>query len=380
MGERPGKILRLLGVVRDGWLILGVMLLMFLLLEFVYRLIAGPVRPGMPEELAEDHPYVGSEWFVEFSTGPDGPHSRRFMLDPYRFHRLAPMKTRFIEVDSQGHRRTAHSASRETARHRVFMLGGSTMWGFTVRDSFTIPSLLAQALHRLGHTDVEVLNLAESGYNSTQATNTLVYELAQGNTPHIAIHLDGYNDMATAFKWKRPGMVYDLDRTQERVDVGRAGFWAQLLNLTRQSRLMLRLSPEPGEDEESGGERVTASICPDVARYYRRIAEQNVALGESFGFEVFHFLQPMHHLTAKPLTPFERDWRKDPRFARCTEAIDSLMQDRTGTRYFQAYKFFDQDSVTRFVDRHSHLTEDANRVIAERMAEIVAPVLAARIK
>lgn len=378
MPEPPSRVRRFFGAVRDGWLILGVMLVMFLGLEFGYRLIAGPRRPAQATPLPPTHPYAQSDWYADFNSGPDGPNGRRFILDPYRFHRLAPMNTRFIRVDSLGHRFTAWSAPHDRARLRVFLLGGSTMWGFTVRDSFTIPSLLARALQERGLNDVEVLNLAESGYNSTQEATTLLYELARGTLPDAAIFLNGYNDITTAFKWKQPGMVYDLDRTQQRVDASRNGFWRQLLALTMQSRLLQRLAPEPAEDEEVSPGPSKVEQCPAVARYYRRIAQENAGLGQTFGFQVFYFLQPMHHLTAKPLSRHERGFRRDPAFQRCAQLIDSVMQDWTGSHYFQAYRYFDQDSVTRFVDRHSHLTEEANQVVAERMADIVAPVLETR--
>ncbi|MEO8198943.1 MAG: SGNH/GDSL hydrolase family protein [Gemmatimonadota bacterium] len=380
MPERPGPVLRVLGVVRDGWLILGIVVLMFLGLEFGYRLYAGAPSPTQATPFPPTHPYYHSDWYAAFNTGPDGPNARKYLLDPYRFHRLAPISTLFIHVDSLGHRFTAWSAPRHDARLHVFLLGGSAMWGFTVRDSFTIPSLFAQALKQRGLNDVEVLNLAESGYNSTQEATTLLYEIAKGNTPDAAVFLDGYNDIATAFQWKQPGMVYDLQRTQQKVDLANAGFWRQVAALSMQSRLIQRFSPGAVVDDEGGGSTADKSApCPAVAEYYHRIAEENAAIGKGFGFEVFYFMQPMHYLTAKPLSKHETGLKQDPAFRRCTQEIDSLMTDWNGTHYFRAYRYFDQDTVTRFVDRHSHLTEEANRVVAERMADIVAPILEARL-
>jgi hypothetical protein len=358
---------------------LGIAFGMFLCLEFGYRLVAGSERQRPGAKAPLDDPYFDSDWYREFTFGPDGPAARHYVLDPYRFHRLAPMKTRFIEVDSQGHRRTPGSPPPAEARQRVFMLGGSTMWGFSVRDSFTIPAYFARALRSRGLHDVQVLNLAESGYNSTQEATTLLFEIAGGNIPDAAVFLNGYNDMVTAFKWRAPGMVYDRDRTQQLVDAGRAGFGGKLLALGQESRLVRRLTPRPAEeDEETVGGEGKVTMCPAIADYYSRVARATASLGEGFGFPVFYFLQPMHHLTAKPLSKHERSFRRDPAFLRCTQLIDSLMQDWEGSHYFHAYSFFDQDSVTRFVDRNTHLTEEANRVLAERMADVLVPVLLAR--
>jgi hypothetical protein len=60
-------------------------------------------------------------------------------------------------------------------------------------------------------------------------------------------------------------------------------------------------------------------------------------------------------------------------------AIDSGMSDRLGTSFFQAYRLFDSDTQTVFVDRDSHLTESAHRVVAEQIADVIEPVLRAKL-
>jgi hypothetical protein len=379
MSERPGLVRRIFGGLRDAWLILGITLIMSLCLEGIYSVFAGRTRPSQAIPMPPTHPYAGTDWFPAFNTGPDGPSARHFVLDPYRFHRETELHTRFINVDSLGHRFTAYSAAPAAAKLRVWLLGGSVMWGFTVRDSFTIPSFFAQALRSRGLQDVEVLNLAESGYNSSQEATTLLYEIARSGPPDAAIFLNGYNDMATAFKWKQPGMVYDLDRSQQKVDNARAGIGRQLLGIVLRSRLVQRFAPEPTDAEEDVPASLRGDLCPAVARYYRNIALETEGIGRGMGFPVYYFLQPMHHVTAKPLSEHERTFRREPAFQECTRQIDSLMQDWNGTRYFPAYRYFDQESATVFVDRHSHLTEAANRELAERMADIVVPGLKERV-
>ena len=360
--------------VRDGWLMVGITVLLFLLLEWGYRLFAGSddkvrrviaVPPG--------HPYENAAWFKEFNDTPNGPNGRRFLVDPYRLYRLGPMRSGFLNVDSTGRRLTINVLRDSATALRVFMLGGSTMWGFTARDSFTIPSQLAAVLREHGFDNVEVRNLAETGYNSTQEATTLLLEVANGRIPTVAVFLNGYNDMATGFRWGEPGHVFDLELAQQRADAARQGLGGDLLDLSRRSRLIRRLLPQSATDDASPVDKAT--VCPALAGYYRNIAHSTAAIGQAYGFEVFYLMQPIHHTTGKPLSSFEQSLKVEPGFQHCTQAIDSAMQDWMGRNYFQAYKWFDDRQEAIFVDRNSHLTEAGSRIVAEHIAGIIEPVL-----
>jgi hypothetical protein len=68
------SVLRAVGrAVRDGWLLLGATLLLFIGLELGYRAFRGirsdaPPRPAVDSSL---HPYAGQEWWGPFQ-GADG--------------------------------------------------------------------------------------------------------------------------------------------------------------------------------------------------------------------------------------------------------------------------------------------------------------------
>ena len=85
---------------------------------------------------------------------------------------------------------------------KLLMLGGSSLWGFGARDDQTIPSLLARKLHERG-LKVEVKNLAELGYVSTQEVIGLIRELQTGYRPDVVIFYDGVNDTTSAAAIRR---------------------------------------------------------------------------------------------------------------------------------------------------------------------------------
>ena len=113
-----------------------------------------------------------------------------------------PFSGQTISIDQDGLRRTWQAplprpVGTEPKTFKVLMLGGSSLWGFGARDDHTIPSLVARKLHERG-CRVEVRNLAEIGYVSTQEVVALVRELQSGYRPDLVIFYDGVNDTTSA--------------------------------------------------------------------------------------------------------------------------------------------------------------------------------------
>jgi hypothetical protein len=367
---------RILNTVRDGWLMIGIALVMFLLLEGGYRLqaaIRGNDRLASQVD-SSAHPYAHAAWFHDFNDGPDGLNARHYLLDPYRGHWPSPLHSRYLNIDSTGRRLTVNRVSNPGTARRVFMFGGSSMWGFAARDSFTIASLLSERLAAQGLDNVEVVNLAQAGFNSTQEATGFLVELARGNIPDVAVFLDGYNDIATGLRWKEPGHVFAEEIAQQRVELGRRGFWGELFGLGRHSDLIARFTTQ-NSDRDEAGERNFDELCPEIAGYYRRVVLAIQGMAQAYGVQTVTLLQPHHATTKKPLTLWEKTLGPGRGFVHCTAAIDSAMADRMGQSYFRAYSLFDQESETVFVDRDSHITEAANGKVADYIAGIIAPLL-----
>ena len=60
---------------------------------------------------------------------------------------------------------------------------------------------------------------------------------------------------------------------------------------------------------------------------------------------------------------------------RCGELIDSTMAPRKGKVFFPLDALFDTDTTTVFLDNYGHVTERANGVIADRIVDLLVPVL-----
>ncbi len=372
------RLARLARVVRDGWLVFGAALLLFLILEGGYRgwlgvkrAIRGDARGGVPAL----HPYAGQQWFIDFQRS--GQRFDRF--DAYRGYWSLPYTSRYKNVDSLGRRITIQPRFDSATALRVVMLGGSTLFGFNARDSTTIASLTAARLAARGVTNVEIVNLAQGGYNVTQEAITLLLEVAHGRTPAVAVFFDGQNDIQAVRAFGVPGRAFIEPRTQSLLDLARRNFGAELVGLGRHSAVVTRLKQALGMEPGQGvGYDSSTALCGPLAAYYRDVTRSVEAVARDRGFDVFFFQQPMHSTTNKPRTPWERTLLEHPPFRHCAASIDSAMQADAGRMYFSLASLFDADTATAYTDQFAHLTERAHGVIADRIAEVIAPALVRR--
>lgn len=109
--------------------------------------------------------------------------------------RIRAKTGRFVNIDVAGFRHVANQAPwppRPDA-FNVFMYGGSNMLGSGLPDNQTIPSMLQDMLKRI-RKDVAVYNFGRSYYYSSQERALFERHILQGNTPDLAVFLDGLNE------------------------------------------------------------------------------------------------------------------------------------------------------------------------------------------
>ncbi len=374
-------------VVRSVWISAGVTLLVFVLLESVLQVVFAlrdqrrPVSDLIPEErLVAANP--GQNWVKEYvrelgeSLQPDW-HS-------YVYWRLRPYHAEYVNVDEKGIRQTWNpSISPEPNQLRIFMLGGSTMWGWGARDDFTIPSLVSKELNRELAGRVRVVNLGETGYVSTQEVITLMLELRRRNVPDIAVFYDGVNDSWAAFQSGVAGVPQnEINRRVEfnlREQLNwRRGFVGKLA-LYRLSRGITRSTGESLSAESTRGNFLSPSLANEVVDVYLENVRLVNALAREYGFRAVFFWQPTIY-TKKRLSEVEQRWygqsreqvlRTAPFFAGEYRVFNEAFQRKIKAgkieNVYDLSELFANDAETIFVDRF-HVSEAGNRKIADAMA------------
>jgi len=359
------------------WVAFGIALLLLFCLEAAYRgfrrLRLGAAPGGSAGGVVVDstlHPYANVPWWPDLLQVHRRKPVSRF--DSYREYQALPYASRWVNIDSAGRRQTPQPPAEGNPRRIVF-LGGSTLWGYSARDSFTIPALTAAALRRRGYRDLELVNLGQIGYTATQEAITLLLELARGSRPDLAVFFDGYNDVTTAITHGFPGATYDFPQVARQIELGNRGFGAELLGLGRHALLIRRLlvavgPPAPGQ--RWAGEEV----CEPNARYYRNLVLAVDGMARAEGFRTVWLQQPIHTTSGKRQTAWERSLSDKRAMAACMRAVDAALAGAP-VAYHSLAGVFDTDTTTVFVDSQSHLTEAGNRVVAERIAELLDPLL-----
>jgi lysophospholipase L1-like esterase len=286
-------------------------------------------------------------------------------------------------VDSLGRRRTIQAPPSGTAPFRVAMLGGSAMWGYTARDSATIPSLVAAKLAADGVTGVELVNLAQPGYVFGQELTTLRLEVEHGNAPSMAVFFDGINDVRTSLLYGEPGRVFFEPRFKQLYEVeSKRGFVGSLVASSLRSAVLQRLLMRLGLSREWVEPPAPPMLCDRLGGYYRQTSLEAEGFAQRHGMQVLFVQQPMHGTTNKPLTPFEQGFmqlaERNTLIRRCGSAIDSAMVTPTALPYVSMAKLFDDHKETVFLDDFGHVTEAGNALIAERIASAIADAVKAR--
>lgn len=328
--------------------------------ERIYGLPIATVREIVNEAWAE-HPWI---------------------FEPYVQFRERPRTGQWVNISTEGYRlnRRDDRARFTPVRGAVFLLGGSTTFGYGVRDQDTIAAHLEQMLRQEHPTypgAIGVYNFGRGYYGLSQEVLLLKSLVQRGMVPAVAVFIDGVNEqfcptysdnIAEAFR-----IIQDDPRAQLRAAVmglpivrlfARRHVSELAANALFRNRSVAGSGFECGCPEES---RCRAQFLA-MMRANRQMVR---ALAREFGFEAHFVLQPVggyrNRFTVSPEGMPARDWAPIWReLERYTEgehehSLTASLED------FQGEAFVD----------FLHYSAGANRRIAERLSPIVAGALRA---
>jgi len=386
--------LKRLGVwMRDFWLIVGNTLLFFLVLELGLGCMFA-IRDKLHS--AEDLMQADSSWYPTYARESHSAHELTW--HPYVYWRRSPFKGETINVDANGIRSTVRCKVPVGKKPvKIFMFGGSTMWGTGARDAYTIPSLLVKDL-QAQDIAAEVTNFGETGYVNTHSLITLMLQLRQHNVPDLVIFYDGVNDTFSAYQQNRAGIPQnEFNRVREfnlsREDQsGRAvrlvvAKIARKLSTGRLARAILHRTGRVRDAYELSSVIPSASTSSDwdalaqaVVDTYAGNLELVKTLSERYGFRYQFYWQPTifdkRSLAGREATYRERKRALEPFFERTNQVVRQL-------RLEDEYPFRDLSRV--FADEKApvyldwvHLSESGNELVAKEMLVDVLRAMQAR--
>ncbi len=243
---------------------------------------------------------------VEAYFAESNSPNMHFQVFPYYHWRKAPFEGKAINVDSESNRVTIKATPPLPNAKKVFMFGGSALWGTGSSDKYTIPSQL-QTL--LGPT-YDVTNFGENAFVSVQELNVLLEQLAKGAKPDIVIFYDGPIDIYTGLyspgKPRHP--QFSAEDYTSKSDT--SYLLLKLLEKTNYIAITERIKKLRKKDPLSEWE---ASVLPNLEsnamqtiESYQHLMKQVKALGRAYGFKVYHIWQPILLTEKKPKTADEQ--------------------------------------------------------------------------
>jgi lysophospholipase L1-like esterase len=320
---------------------------------------------------------------------------------PYVYWVGEPYKGQYVNVNSEGIRHSwSDSATVPVCKQamQIFMFGGSTMWGVGSRDDYTIPSWLQRMLDRR-HLCAEVTNLGQDGYVSTQEVLFLAEQIRSGRRPNLVIFYDGYNDILSAALNGVAGVTYD--ESARRLEFNINNFFAPI-----QTRQLLELAARrivlsSGLAKVAG--RMSAVLAPKSYRLAQDVLVRrptyagidrdvplegatvrdylaNVAtvegMARAFGFRCLFYWQPCI-LDKGTLTAYEQKQEDSvpsalKKFISAVEGKIAVVAVQNRVR--DVRDLFSQVRQPYFIDE-VHITEQGNRLVAERMLPDVLAVI-----
>lgn len=221
-------------------------------------------------------------------------------FEPYYHWRRDRFQGKYTNVSNDGVRYTVTQGDIKNAK-KIFMFGGSTLWGTGNKDEHTIPSFLQSMLGK----KYKIYNYGETAYVSTQEFNYLLYQLAKENVPDAVIFYDGVNDGYTGVY--SPAIPRDVHYLRMRYkNKLQQNIFIKLYNASNYKKLItFFLGSESANkwDDEVSPNIKTNSLS--VIKFYEAHIKQVKALSKEYGFKAFFFWQPNLFSQTRDGFPYE---------------------------------------------------------------------------
>jgi lysophospholipase L1-like esterase len=277
-------------------------------------------------------------------------------------------------------RRTIQAMSddcKRTTVRKLWVFGGSTVYGIGTPDWATIPSFLSQKLNADHAACWEVTNLGSEGYVTNQEVTLLIQQLKAGRRPDIAIFYDGVNEsLVGGFSPGDPTEHWTFDAIKarfEKPETGRLSFLKR--SYTVQFVQALRQSDGQDHYPTFSDEQVAAKARTTLENYEANVRIARM-LAKEYGFKTYFFWQPLLEFGNKPLVPFEeklKEARRTELGGRVQRGVMAVYNEaERQSRISQDYLFLghalDDVKDLIYVDEF-HLDPRGNHIMADRIAE-----------
>lgn len=291
---------------------------------------------------------------------------------------------KYINVDSCGVRKTWNAEFSGKKPKKIYMFGGSTLWGARVRDDFTIPSWVSKKLNDTGQ-DFEICNYGETGYVILQEIVHLALLLRDGHRPDYVLFYDGVNDVYAAYQEGSAGAVQNTSRIRAKLNAiklsPRRHVLTDLKHGVQNNSIIYRaIERIAGTIEGSNNSQEVAALysedelkklASEIVEHYAKSLALLENLSTVYGFEYICFWQPVTFLEDK-LTEEEADSddarSKDEVLGNLYKNVFHLLKQKPLDNHVIVADVLKGRSESVYYD-FCHLTEKGNEMVADKIVD-----------
>lgn len=291
----------------------------------------------------------------------------------------ANQHTKSFNINSDGLRGSELNQIKDEKTYRIFILGGSTIFGqLSTSDQSTIPGYLQQKFNNI-ETDykIEVINAGVGGATSFHESR-LIKEKLIDYKPDLFIAYDGWNDLnypVTASNNGTIPMFYQLHRQiSELDDFYKTPRFIDSVILFLDARVKEKVFSISDVPE---GEQITE--VPKKIELWKSRWSEICKIGKENGFDTIITLQPVLGSGNKTLTSWENSQLKKveygsvaPSYPDLREALSELDTECTRTKDFSYV--YDDVKESIFYDI-GHMGDSGNMIVSNHLFELSKSVV-----
>jgi hypothetical protein len=341
-----------------------------------YDWIHPPIAQGPASPAYHGYPWAQEFWKEEYLRRGTAYEDRYV---PFLIWGGKLWHSEYINVDEGfigNLRRTANPSCNQAPRKVIWMFGGSTVFGYGVPDTETIPSHLSRELNSAGSVCFVILNAGVEGYVTNQELLLLVEALKTGQRPDMVIFYDGANEGEAATS---PGIQVphlEFERVKARIE----GSLVSKLDFVQSSNSLGLARAIAGRFRRNDSSAVPPTELVARASAGLDNYEANIrvvrSLGKAYSFKVFCFWQPSLAFPGKPLAPFEQQLQGhilDSKSFKILTAVNEEAARRSlrGGDFVFLGQVFGSVKEPLYIDQYMHLGPRGNQIVAQAIAKWV---------
>lgn len=303
--------------------------------------------------------------------------NRPLVFDPFMGFKEKPFKGEFVEIAPAGYRAIKNQAPwpPDPKWFSIFVLGGSTTFGYGLPGDETISSYLQEILARHTQRRVAVYNFGRAYYFSTHERILFEEFLNKGHLPQMVIFVDGLNDLNLTDGENGPPFINDAFTAALNPTVTERGALSAVANRIPLVKILRKWLDDPQQIvptvPNQSDLRQTAT-----SRLQRYIANKKLIEAEArtFGIVPFFVWQPIpyyrYDLTYHPFRKsIDRDLAAGALYSVVYHEMEKLAAaGALGNNFLYLGGIQEDEKKPLYVDA-VHYSGDFSKKIAQRIAD-----------